>query len=333
MSILGDPYDPNWDAFQWEMPEWIHVWDARKSWYPFSRIARWLRIVGKLGEYDLVVGHVPFAKVATLYKCLYRKPYIVFDAGWIRYLTQNMSGYSQARKGYREAAMILFTCADTEHLFEEQGYGKLIYTPFAIDTEKYSPVQSHGSGQEEFPKFFHPSRQDWAEKGNDLLIEAFARYLKRSPKAKLTMVEWYQSPEDLARSKRLVLELGIESNVNWVPVMPKNKLVECYRDSTAVFDQFLFGAFGTTAPEAMSCGKPVVGYVEPKFWTRYHDQIPPAVNARTIDAIYDVMVKLEDEEFRDQCGKLGRKWVLENCDSVLVASKQLELYKQVMDRS
>ncbi len=262
MSILGDPYDPNWDAFQWEMPEWVHVWDARKSWYPFSRTARWLRIVGKLGEYDLVVGHAPFAKVAPLYKVLYHKPYIVFDAGWVRYLQQNQSGYSQARKGYRDAAMILYTNVDTEPMFTEQGYSKQVYTPFAIDTEKYRPIKSTHSNQNEVPNFFHPSRQDWAEKGNDRLITAFARYVKRNAKARLTMVEWYQSPEDLAKSKQLVSELGIQGNVEWVPVMPKNKLVEQYQMSTAVFDQFLFGAFGTTTPEALSGGKPVVGFLK-----------------------------------------------------------------------
>ncbi len=42
------------------------------------------------------------------------------------------------------------------------------------------------------------------------------------------------------------------------------------------------------------------------------------------------MVKLEDKQFADQCGKLGREWVIENCDYVLVASKQLKAYNSVL---
>jgi len=331
LEILGDPYDPNWDAFRWVIPEWVHVWDDRKSWYPYSRTLKWLRLLAMLGEYDLVVGHAPFAKIATIYHLLHRKPYVLYDAGWIRYLKQNRSGYARARKGYRDAPLILFTNVDTEPMFKEQGYGKLAYTPFAIDTEQYSPAKNNNEAQTTM--FFHPARHSWDEKGNDRLIAAFARYAKRRPRAKLTMVEWYQSPDHLMKSKQLVSQLGIEENVLWIPVMPKNKLIEQYRLSTAVFDQFLFGAFGTTAPEAMACGKPVVGYVDAQLWTRYHDKPPPVINASTQEEIYNAMVALEDEEFRHEYSRRGRDWIMNNCDSILVASKQLELYKSVLDEA
>lgn len=329
MNLLGNPYDPNWESFHWEIPDWIRVWDDRKSWYPYSRTLRWSSLLLMLREYDLVIGHAPFAKIATLYRALYRKPYIVFDAGWIRYLAQNKRGYARARSGYREAAITLFTNVDTEPMFIEQGYPNIVYTPFAIDTDKYSPSRSKTPA---VPTFFHPSRHDWPEKGNDRLLRAFAKYVRRNPKAKLITVEWYQSLEDLGMSKRLVSELGIQGNVTWVPVMSKNKLVEYYRNSTAVFDQFLFGAFGTTAPEALSCGKPVVGYVENKYWVRYHAESPPVLNASSTDEIYNAMVALENEGLRTEQGEQGRKWIMENCDCMLVASKQLEMYKKILEQ-
>jgi glycosyltransferase involved in cell wall biosynthesis len=328
MEKLGDPYDPNWDAFQWSTPDWVHVWDDRKSWYPYSRTLKWLSLLRMLRGYDLVVGHAPFAKIATFYSTLFRKPYALYDAGWIRYLKQNRSGYSRARKGYGEAPLIFFTNVDTEHMFKEQGYSKLAYTPFAIDTKQYSPRRN--SSEEQNPVFFHPARHSWDEKGNDRLIIAFARYVQRNPQAKLAMVEWYQSPDHLVRSKQLVSELGIQGNVLWVPVMSKNRLIEQYRRSTAVFDQFLFGAFGTTAPEAMSCGIPVVGYVDGRLWTRYHDEPPPVINASTVGEIYTAMIALEDEAVRRRYGERGRDWVINNCDSVLVASKQLEGYNSIL---
>jgi glycosyltransferase involved in cell wall biosynthesis len=327
MGVLGDPYDPNWDAFKWSLPDWIQVWDDRKLWFPYSRTLRWSSLLFMLREYDLIIGHAPFAKIANLYRALYRKPYIIFDAGWIRYLPLNKKGYARARKGYREAARILYTNVDTESMLIEQGYSKLAYTPFAIDTDKYSPSQSQTP---DTPTFFHPSRHDWPEKGNDRLLRGFAKYVQRNRKAKLVTVEWYQSIEDLQMSKQLVSELGIQENVRWVPVMPKSRLIEYYQKSTAIFDQFLFGAFGTTAPEALSCGKPVVGYVERKYWQKYHAEPPPVLNASSADEIYNAMVKLEDEQLRIDLGKLGRKWIMQNCDYTRIASQQLELYEEVL---
>lgn len=329
MDILGDPYDPNWDAFHWSQPDWVRVWDDRKLWFPYSRTLRWSSLLLMLRDYDLIVGHAPFAKIAKLYRTLYRKPYIIFDAGWIRYLPLNKKGYASARKGYREAAMILYTNVDTESMFIEQEYPKLAYTPFAIDTDTYSPSRSRTP---DTPTFFHPSRHDWPEKGNDRLLRGFAKYVQRNQKAKLVTVEWYQSVEDLQQSKQLVAELGIQENVTWVPVMPKGKLIEYYQKSTAIFDQFLFGAFGTTAPEALSCGKPVVGYVEAKYWQKYHTEPPPVLNASTADDIYNAMVKLEDPQLQDEQGRQGREWIMRNCDSALVASQQLEAYKKVLEQ-
>ena len=327
MGVLGDPYDPNWDAFKWSLPDWIQVWDDRKLWFPYSRTLRWSSLLFMLRKYDLIIGHAPFAKIANPYRALYRKPYIIFDAGWIRYLPLNKKGYARARKGYREAARILYTNVDTESMLIEQGYSKLAYTPFAIDTDKYSPSQSQTP---DTPTFFHPSRHDWPEKGNDRLLRGFAKYVQRNRKAKLVTVEWYQSIEDLQMSKQLVSELGIQENVRWVPVMPKSRLIEYYQKSTAIFDQFLFGAFGTTAPEALSCGKPVVGYVESKYWQKYHTEPPPVLNASSEDDIYNAMVKLEDEQLRIDLGKRGRKWIMQNCDYTRVSSQQLELYEEVL---
>jgi len=326
---LGDPYNPNWDSFDWLAPAWVRVWDDRKAWYPYSRTLKWSTLLLMLRHYDLVIGHAPFAKIAQIYAAMYRKPFIIFDAGWVRYLPQNKRGYADARKGYRQAAAILYTNVDTESMFTEQGYQRITYTPFAIDTDKYTPANRDTST---VPTFFHPSRHDWIEKGNDRLIRAFAKYVKRNPQARLITVEWYQSKEDLDASKRLISELDIQDNVEWVPVMPKNKLVEQYRNCTAVFDQFAFGAFGTTAPEALSCGKPVVGYMEPRYWRKYHSEPPPVLNASTIDEIYDAMVRLEDEHLREDHGKTGREWVLKNCDYTLVASQQLATYREALNQ-
>jgi glycosyltransferase involved in cell wall biosynthesis len=327
LERLGNPYDPNWGAFRWELPSWIHVWDTRRRGYPFSRVLKWIPLIRMLRNYELVVGHAPFAKIGRMFSRLYRKPYIIYDAGWIRYLPKDRLGYAEARRGYRGAAHILFTNVDTEVMFKEQGYtNQISYTPFAIDTTKYSPTTQ----EPEHTVFFHPTRQNWAEKNNNFVIEAFAQYVKHDSKAKLVMPDWYQQP-DFEKSKELVGSLHLDDNVMWVPLEPKNRLIELYRSSTAVLDQFRIGAMGTTTPEAMSCGVPVITYIEPELWLPYHSTSPPVANAKSAKEICDWMLKLSNNpQLRAEIGRREREWILTNCDDRVVARRQLELYCKVI---
>jgi glycosyltransferase involved in cell wall biosynthesis len=339
LNELDSIYRPNWEAFakDWEMPSWVHFFDSPR----ILDVNRPLRVSSKLldslEDYDLIVGHVPFAALAMSYWLRYRRPYAVYDAGWIRYLNENRASNALARWGYRHASKIFFTNVDTYTMFERDGFrpGSLVYVPFAIDIEKYSAHQIEQNPYDgRGPIFFSPSRQDWSEKGNDRVILAFARYLKRTPKALLLLVDWGDSANDLQNAKQLVTELAIRDNVRWLPVMNKLRLVEMFNLSTAVFDQFELGAFGTTAPEAMACSKPVVGYADAACWKRLHHSVPPVLNCQTVDEIYGRMVELEDSSFCEKVGRAGRTWVENTCSLRKVAISQIASYKEILaDRS
>ncbi len=321
---LGNPYDPNWSAFKWEKPDWVHVWDTRKRGYPFSRTLKWFTLIAMLRKYDLIVGNAPFAKIGVAYSRLFRKPYVIFDAGWIRYLPENRPSYAEARQGYRKAALIMFTNVDTEVMFEEQGYdtSKLAYSPFAVDTAKYAP-------SDEAPDhvvFFHPARQNWAEKGNVNVLEAFAQYVKHDSAAELVMSDWGQ---DLEKSRDLIRRLRIEGKIRWVQLCSKNQLVHLYNSSTAVLDQFVFGATGVLVMEVMSCAVPAITYIKPELWQRYHSTSPPVASAQTSDEIYEWMLKFAtDPKTRYEFGRREREWILRNCDDRVVAEQQLATFRE-----
>jgi glycosyltransferase involved in cell wall biosynthesis len=341
MARIGNLYDPDWTILNesWRMPDYVHVWDLRRSRYPLSGPLNWLRRMPELADYDIVIGHFPFAKVALFYKLIHRKPYVIYDAGWIRYLHRyDFRSYRLARIGYRNAAKILFTNVDTYSMFVNAGYPptQMLYTPFAIDMDLYRPSNPLATFDGS-PLFFSPSRQDWPEKGNDMLLYAFQRYLKRQPHALLLLSEWGQSDVLSSRNyldmtKDLVKQLGIEDSVKWLPVMPKQRLVELYNTADVVFDQYVFGALGTTSPEAMSCGKPVVAHVDPLLWTRWHGSAPPVAEARTAEEIYRQMVTLEDPRIREDYGRTGRTWIAENCEMKLVARQQLGICEELIRR-
>lgn len=340
-SRVGNLYNPNWTSLNesWHIPDYVHVWDLSKSWYPLSGTLKWFRRITELADYDIVIGHFPFAKMAPLYKWLHRKPYIIYDAGWIRYLHQyNFHSYRLARIGYSNAAKILFTNVDTHTMFIKNGYppDRILYTPFAIDMNLYAPSKPlttfDGS-----PLFFSPSRQDWPEKGNDMLVYAFQKYLKRQPDAVLLLAEWGQSEvlggrNYLDMTKDLVKQLRLEDSVKWLPVVPKRRLVQLYNTADVVFDQYIFGALGTTTPEAMSCGKPVVAHVDPELWMKWHSSAPPVAEARNVEQIYRQMIELEDTRLREDYGRKGQKWIAENCEMKLVARQQLNICEELANK-
>jgi len=362
----------------WSIPNYVHTFDMYKMsrpWYAnnvdsaISRVtyehrnfAYWLRsysfnllkfwtslrerqgneterqFIRLVKDYDLVIGHTPFASLAPRYKAILRKPYIIYEAGWIRYLhdpTYASPAYQLAQVGYKHASKILFATVDLYGLLVGKGYdpSRLVYTPFAIDTEMYRPLEKHGLSvsPDESPVFFMPSRPD-PTKGNESVLYAFQRYLKRKPNAVLRLVNWGPKQEDLPKHLALIKKLGIEKRIQWLPLMNKRLLVRYFNAADIIFDQFKLGALGLLAPEAMACGKPVAAFVKPGLWTPYHKELPPVANARTAEEIYRQMIALEDEGLRNELGAKGRQWVLENCEMKLVAKNQLRIYEETMRR-
>jgi glycosyltransferase involved in cell wall biosynthesis len=287
----------------------------------------------RLHEYDLVIGHVPFADFASIYRRVIGKPYVLYDAGWIHYLHEktypSYDMWESARRGYRNAAAILMSNVDTLDIFKKNGYdlNRIFYTPFAIDTRLYKPMLEERQSQE--PVFFQPSRPEKL-KASDNFLHAFARYIKRKPNAKLWLVDWGRRQPNWHEHLQLTSELGIADNITWMPVMNKRPLIEYYNMATVVVDQFGTGGLGTLTPEALSCGKPVIAYANRDMWMSVHGSVPPVANARSPDEIYDAMVRLEDQSERKRLGSAGRKWVEETSSLEVVARLQLTVYEKVV---
>ena len=304
------------------------------------QIHRQLPQLRLLGDYDLVIGHWPFAIFAPSYRAMYKKPYLVYDAGWIRTLHDPISrmAYDRlGRAGYKYADKILFANVDTYEMFLRNGYdpSKLIYTSFAIDPNIYRPLEEQETlglnDQHRSPVFFMPSRQD-PTKGNISVLYAFKRYLERRNNAVLRLVNWGSIQADYKKHLTIIKDLEIARNIEWLPLMNKRLLVRYYNAADIVFDQFELGALGTTAPEAMSCGKPVISYVKPELWTPWHNEPPPVANAGTSDEILQQMIALEDAGIRKEFGERGRKWTFENCEPTAVANKQMQVYEETLKR-
>ena len=73
------------------------------------------------------------------------------------------------------------------------------------------------------PKNYDSQTWPTANKNNNLLIIGFQKFLKQYPNAnaKLFLSEW---GTDLNKSKKLISDLSIDKNVEWLPLIPRSNI-------------------------------------------------------------------------------------------------------------
>ena len=328
-----DPYTVSRNEIKdsWNSPDWIRYFDflnrvPRKK-HMIAKIKSRINVIKMMREYDVVETHVPWA----IYAQFARIPYVVYDAGWIRYFPNgNNIRDKLARRGYSKAKRIIITNPDTFEISDNLPYlyqDRIHFSPFAIDPEKYKPLDMKELrakyAQEDDIFLFSPSRQIWKEKGNDKMIKAYSRFVKNFPNSKFIMVAW---SDDEEKSKNLVNSLGVTDNIIWIKPVPKNQLIQYYNAADIVLDQFVVGSWGTSTPEAMSCGKPVLMFYKKNYILRAFGEEPPILNSFTEEEIYSNLVRLsQDIDFRNDMGKRSREWVVKTHAPRVVALKHLEV--------
>ena len=328
-----DPYTVSRNEIKdsWNPPDWIHYFDFlnKLPWkkHMIAKIKSRINVIKMMREYDIVETHVPWA----IYAQFARIPYVVYDAGWIRYFPNgNNIRDKLARRGYSKAKRIIITNPDTFGISDSLPYlhqDRIHFSPFAIDPEKYKPLDMKELrakyAQENDILLFSPSRQIWKEKGNDKMIKAYSRFVRIFPNSKFIMVGW---SDDEEKSKKLVNSLGVSDNMIWIKPVPKNQLIQYYNAADIVLDQFVLGSWGTSTPEAMSCGKPVLIFYKKNYILRAFGEEPPILNSFTEEDIHSNLVKLaQDTDFRNDMGKRSREWVVKTHAPRIVALKHLEV--------
>jgi len=336
----ADPYDLKKNEIKksWNAPSWIHYFDflnkvPRKK-HRIEKLKARINLIKLIREYDIVEAHVPF----SIYTQFTGIPYVAYDAGWIRYFPFEKGKRNWlARRGYKKAKKVIITNPDTFEISDNLPYikkDKVCFIPFAIDPEKYKPINSKELRSQYVKNsddiiLFCPSRQIWREKGNDKIIRAYSKFTKDFPNSKFIMVEW---SEDEENSKKLVNSLGLSEHMVWIKPVPKNRLIEYYNAADIVLDQFVLGSWGTSTPEAMSCGKPVLMYYKKEFIMRAFGEEPPILNSFTEDEICSNLMKLvKNAEFRKEIGKKSREWIKKTHAPQKVAQMHLKVLESALE--
>jgi glycosyltransferase involved in cell wall biosynthesis len=224
----------------------------------------------------------------------------------------------------------------------------------AIDTERFAPGPAPDlatllarAGSPVVPRgltIFHPVRvmftaASYVNKANDRLIRAVGALHAEGRDVTLVLVERGGPCEVEARA--LIAELGITARVAWIPAMPKHELLDWYRAADVAADEFIGGAMGSVAFEALATGTPLLSYLrmdpqgDPTFWSPAiaMPELPPMLNASTTDEIAAVLRPYTtDRAALAALGAASRDWAVRNVSHVSVAERWLEVYHEVLAR-
>lgn len=284
-------------------------------------------------DYDLVQAY----GLEPINCLIEQKPYIAYEFGTMRDIPfeKSLRGRLLA-SAYQHAHKVIITNPDVLPMAKRLGLKNYVFIPHPVDEEKFCPGESQIRQQleQEFGNdvvvLFAPARHDWVVKGTDKMIQAISRLIKeaRDTNIILILTTWGEETE---KSKSLIAAEGIAHRVLWFPLLPKRKMVECYRAADIVLDQFHIGTFGLATAEAMACGKPVITYFDPKIHEWCFEEMPPVVGAHTKEDIFEKLKELvKAPHERKRIGQRSREWIIRYHGWKRVAQEHYNLYKEVL---
>lgn len=304
------------------------------DWRDFIRMSRWYEFSRQLktlfARYDIIqaCGIDPIEPFLVSPEI----PLISLEHGTLRDI-YNGGAFHLLASAYHKSSKVIITNPDVLSYAKSLKLHNYIFVPHPIDDEKFRPKDKLKYDLRlKYPNkiiIFAPARHNWAVKGNDKIIKAFHQLIKEKD-AVLIFSDWGQEQD---RSKRLIKSLGLGSRVFWEQPIPKMKLVDYYNSSDIVLDQFNIGVFGTTTPEALACGTPVILHYDKKLTDWCFDEEPPVVKANSPKEIYKQMLLLSTNKSEwKNISKRSREWVVKFHGWRTVAGKQLKIYEEILKK-
>jgi glycosyltransferase involved in cell wall biosynthesis len=293
-----------------------------------------------LAHYDAVIGYA----TDGIYPLLAgRRPYFAYEHGTIRNIPFEATAQGRlCALTYRLADGCFITNCDNVVAAERLGLARYRFVPHPVNEEVAAAADAGRRIRERLGYsflVFHPSRQHWEarrhpdwEKGNDILIEGLARFLRDvCPTGGAVFVEWGRTVE---ASRALLARLGVAARVHWIPPQPNPRMVQYIHACDVLADQFFLGAFGSTMPKALLHGRPAMLYLDEERHRWCFPEMPPVVNARTPDEVYHGLRQLHaDPAHAAALASRGREWYHRYHSNAVILGTFLDALCDALGRS
>jgi glycosyltransferase involved in cell wall biosynthesis len=293
-----------------------------------------------LANYDAVVGY----STDGVYPLLAgKRPYFAYEHGTIRNIPFEATAQGRAcALTYRLADGCFITNSDNIVAAGKLGLDNYRFIPHPVNEDigaSLDPVQlRRGLGVRLDSDFiaFHPSRQHWEdqrhpdwEKGNDIFIRGFAKFVKETnPRAGAVFVQWGKTVE---KSKALLDSLGVRGRVIWVDPMPNRSMIAYIQACDVLADHFFLGGFTSTMPKALRHGCPAMLYLDPRCAQWCMPEMPPVVNARDEQQVFDGLTRLyRDASYTQELIDSGKAWYQKYHSNAVIVRTFMEAFGQVL---
>lgn len=202
--------------------------------------------------------------------------------------------------------------------------------PFGVDVQQFSPIEQNASRRSEkiifgVAKYLQPVY------GLDLLIQAFAQFVKKEPGPALLRIAG-DGPE-LTRLQALAAKLGIADKVEWWGAIPNSYVAEFYRGLDVVVVPSRQESFGVTAVEGSACERPIIASRVGGLPEVVLDgETGMLIEPENIESLAQAMEYLmEHPEERTRMGKAGREFVLKYYDWQKNVTQMEQVYHAVLE--
>ena len=150
------------------------------------------------------------------------------------------------------------------------------------------------------------------EKGNDILITGFAKFIQENSSVKACLV-LFDYGMDVDAAKRLVKELGIESKVIWMPKMYRKEIMYGLKNSDVGCGQFINSWLTCgVVNETLALGKPLLHYRNDALYEKNMEWLYPVLNSHTADEVYDALKDFaSNREKHEAIAAKGIEWIEE----------------------
>ena len=302
-------------AFQAAFPDREDALTTSDLAHVTGHLARWHQV---LQHYDLVMGY----STDGVYALVAGRPYFAFEHGTIRSIPFESTPTGRlCALTYRMANHAFITNADNHLAAQKLGLENFSFLPHPLNEAANAVPEGAEALRADIRRqlgaemvILHPSRQHWTserhpnwEKGNDALIEGFARFVHEvCPRAGAVFVNWGQTVE---ASRALLAKLGVADRVLWIEPQSNRRLLAYIKATDALADQFYLGAFGGTMPKALMLGRPNLIYLDESRHKWCLPEMPPVLNVRTPDEVLAGLTRLyRDPGFAHDLAAEGERW-------------------------
>lgn len=271
---------------------------------------RWL-----MRQYDLVIAYGPDPIQPYLVN---DGPFVAYEHGTLRDIPFEDNAQGRLVAAAYPAARIVFS-TNNDYLTQSRKLPiapeRLVSLPHAFDERPLRAfARSYGRRRPEVVTFFAPARQDWVKqyrtmtKNNHFIMHAAKRLSQEGlTNFRVIFVAW---GDDVAASRTLIAELGLDGQFSWVEPMNKRKLWECYLDAHAVIDQFLLPSLSGVSFEALALGCRVITHDDGIANRLAFGEQPPFLPANDIDSVTEQMRRvIVDPLDLAGVGQASAEWV------------------------